>query len=247
MTQHGSTRRRGRKPISLIITCEHGGNRIPAEYRIFFKGYGTVLASHRGHDPGALTLAQELSRTFNAPLVFSTVSRLLIDLNRSPRHPALYSERTRDLSTAAKERIIGQHYEPYRRRVQEHIEASIATGHRVLHLSSHSFTPIMDGVERNADIGLLYDPKRRPETGLCSAWSALLAARIAPLRVRRNYPYRGYNDGLTTLLRRRFHEDAYMGVEIEINQKHPLCDGRRWQSLRNDVVQSVSELLDRQA
>jgi hypothetical protein len=42
--------------------------------------------------------------------------------------------------------------------------------------------------------------------------------------VRRNYPYLGRSDGLTTYLRRRFDRDRYVGVEIEVNQR--LCGAR---------------------
>jgi len=31
----------------LLITCEHGGNRIPARYRPLFRGAGKLLDSHQ--------------------------------------------------------------------------------------------------------------------------------------------------------------------------------------------------------
>ncbi len=34
-----------------------------------------------------------------------------------------------------------------------------------------------------------------------------------------NYPYRGASDGLTTHLRKRFHVNEYLGIELEINQE----------------------------
>ena len=86
------------KPISLLITCEHGGNRIPPRYRPLFRGFEALLQTHRGFDPGALTMARELAKAFKAPLFVSTVSRLLVDLNRSIGHPRLYSEATRTAS-----------------------------------------------------------------------------------------------------------------------------------------------------
>ena len=141
-------------------------------------------------------------------------------------------------------RIAARYYEPYREEVERRVRAGIAAGRSVLHLSSHSFTPALDGVTRDCDVGLLYDPGRRSERSLCEAWGATLAARIAPLRVRRNYPYRGYNDGLTTFLRKRFRADAYLGVEIEVNQKHALRGGRGWQSLRKNIVRSLVDLLE---
>jgi predicted N-formylglutamate amidohydrolase len=38
----------------LVITCEHGGNRIPKPYRDLFHADQALLSSHRGFDPGAL-------------------------------------------------------------------------------------------------------------------------------------------------------------------------------------------------
>jgi len=232
--------------MALIVTCEHGGSRIPREYRKLFAGFDKVLASHRGHDPGALSLAQDLASATGAPLVASTVSRLLVELNRSPGHRKLFSERTRDLPAPDRARIVARYYEPYRHEVEARVRSLVARRKRVLHVSAHSFTPVLDGEVRRTDVGLLYDPRRSTERSLCHAWSALLASRIAPLRVRRNYPYRGYDDGLTTFLRRRFPASRYLGVEIEVNQKHPLQGGRHWQVIRRQIVQSVVDLLHAQ-
>jgi N-formylglutamate amidohydrolase len=81
---------------SFLITCEHGGNRIPAPYRRLFRGRRALLDSHRGYDPGALAMARAMARAFRAPLVTSTISRLLIDLNRSIGHPHLFSVAPRE-------------------------------------------------------------------------------------------------------------------------------------------------------
>jgi predicted N-formylglutamate amidohydrolase len=219
------------RTVYLLITCEHGGNRIPARYQPLFAGRGALLASHRGYDPGALSMARDLAHHFRAPLVHATVSRLLVDLNRSIGHRGLYSEATRALARAERARILARHYAPYRDEVEALVARAVAAGRRVVHVSSHSFTPVLDGCVRQADIGLLYDPERRGERALCAAWSALLAAEIAPLRVRRNYPYQGRNDGLTLRLRRRFPAAHYVGVELEINQKH-VSAGQRFAEQR---------------
>src|SRR5258707_13541927 len=80
---------------SFLITCEHGGNRIPAPYRRLFRGQRALLDSHRGYDPGALIMAKDLATAVGAPLVTSTISRLLIDLKRPIGNPALFSAPTR--------------------------------------------------------------------------------------------------------------------------------------------------------
>jgi len=220
----------------VLITCEHGGNRIPLRYRPLFAGFEALLQSHRGYDPGALAMARKFARLLDAPLFVSTTSRLLIDLNRSTGHPKLYSGATRKVPAAVRREILARYYLPYRTAVEAHIAAAIAHGNRVIHLASHSFTPVLDGVVRNADIGLLYDPARPGEVELCRRWQAKLEARAPGLRVRRNYPYTGRSDGFTAWLRRRFPADRYVGIELEINQQQLASGRRHWLALQDLVA-----------
>lgn len=228
---------------ALLISCEHAGRRIPARYRRLFAGHEALLDSHRGHDPGALALARKLAAAFGAPLFYSTVSRLLIDLNRSVGHPRLYSTVTRPLPAAARHEILARFYLPYRDRVLAHAARAIEHGHRVVHISSHSFTPVLDGEARRADVGLLYDPTRRGESALARAWQSRLEALGPEWKVRRNYPYRGSSDGLTAHLRKRFPPDRYVGVELEINQKHVFAGGRTWKRLRRLLIETLADAL----
>jgi predicted N-formylglutamate amidohydrolase len=226
-------------PDSFIITCEHGGNRIPAPYRQLFQGHVAILNTHRGFDPGALLMAKALAKAFDAPLVSSTVSRLLIDLNRSPRHPHRFSEATAGAPVVLREEIAARYYHPYRAEVERLASLATRSGARVIHVSSHSFTPELNGIVRQADLGLLYDPSRPGETELCARWQAALALRAPALRVRRNYPYTGKSDGLTTFLRRRFTPAEYVGIELEINQRIVFNGGREWASLRALLVETL--------
>lgn len=221
-----------------LITCEHGGNDVPTAYARLFRGHRPLLATHRGYDAGALELARAFSRRLDAPLVYSTTTRLLVDLNRSPGHRRLFSEFTRDLASAEKEAILAQHYTPYRQRVETLVAEAIRRGERVLHLSVHSFTPELDGEVRNADIGLLYDPARRGERPFCHRWRSALASLRPGLRVRCNYPYRGASDGLVTSLRRRIAPNRYLGIELEVNQRWPLGDRQAWHGLRDDIIEA---------
>jgi predicted N-formylglutamate amidohydrolase len=224
---------------TFIVTCEHGGNRIPATYRVLFKARRALLDSHCGYDPGALVMARALARSVAAPLVTSTVSRLLIDLNRSPGHPQLFSAATRGAPAAVREDIVAQYYIPYRAQVERLVGQAVARGRRVIHISSHSFTPVLNGKRRRADVGLLYHPGRRAEVELCLYWKAALAAAAPELNVRRNYPYAGKGDGLTAYLRLRFKPGTYVGVELEINQSIVFAAGRRWTALRKALTNSL--------
>jgi len=224
---------------AFIITCEHGGNRIPASYRQLFRGHRALLDSHRGYDAGALVMATALADTFRAPLVASTTSRLLIDLNRSIGHPQLFSEATRGAPAEARVRIVDEHYRPYRAKVEHLVTQAVSRGLRVIHLSSHSFTAELNGTVRGADVGLLYHPGRRGEAEMCARWKETIAASAPELRVRRNYPYAGKGDGLTSHLRRRFPQSDYVGIELEINQGIVLTAGRRWTELRRVLIDSL--------
>ncbi|MDT5318937.1 MAG: hypothetical protein QOD88_1459 [Mycobacterium sp.] len=224
---------------TFVITCEHGGNRIPAPYRRLFRGQRALLDSHRGYDPGSLVMAKALASTFGAPLVASTVSRLLIDLNRSIGHPQLFSAVTRAAPAQTRAQIVEQHYRPYRTRVERLVGQAVARGHRVIHLSSHSFTAELDGKVRSADVGLLYHPRRHVEAEVCARWKESLVALASDLRVRRNYPYAGKGDGLTSQLRLRFAPSDYVGIELEVNQGIVFAAGRRWTALRRQLIDSL--------
>lgn len=227
----------------FVISCEHGGNRVPPAYLPLFAGCEALLRSHRGHDPGALVLARELARTLHAPLVAATTSRLLIDLNRSPGHPALYSEIMRGTPRRVRDAVFAGYYLPYRQRVEEHIAQALERGARVVHISSHSFTPVLDGRVRNADVGFLYDPARAGERALCLRWIEALQARAPQLRLRRNYPYAGRADGFCAWLRQQHPAPGYLGIELEVNQRHCHAGGSAWRLLRADLVAALLQAL----
>ncbi len=230
-------------PAGLVITCEHGGNRIPAAFAGSFDGREAVLASHRGFDRGALLMARALADAFSAPLVASRISRLLVDLNRSPGHPTLHDPRIRSLPERVRRMIVARYYTPYRNRVEARVAEAIARQGRAVHVASHSFTPELHGRVRPGDVGLLYDPARPGEVALCAAWQRALAKQAPALAVRRNDPYRGSGDGLTRLLRGRFDATCYVGIELEINQRCVRSRGRDWADLREVIVQSLRQAL----
>ena len=203
---------------AFVVSCEHGGNRVPAGYRELFRGHEALLETHRGWDPGTAPLARDLGRAFGVEPIIADVTRLLVDLNRSAHHSRVFSELTRALPAEERRALLARHHEPHRARVADAVAAAGRPGSVVVHLGVHSFTPVLDGVERRTDLALLYDPARLRERALAERWCAGLRARLPDSRVRRNHPYRGRSDGLTTTLRRRFAPDRYVGIEIEVSQ-----------------------------
>jgi predicted N-formylglutamate amidohydrolase len=226
-------------PPARLVTCEHGGNAIPARYRHLFRDCDALLASHRGYDPGALGMANALTRALDATLVASTTSRLLVELNRSPGRQFRQSPEMRRAPASVRAQVTDECYVPYRREVETFVRDACANGQRVLHVSSHSFTPVLDTVERRGDVGLLYDPSRRRERELCIRWQRALRIALPALVVRRNYPYLGRSDGLTAWLRKRFAGDVYVGVELEVNQRHVTASGSFPKALEQAMAQAL--------
>lgn len=223
----------------LLLTCEHGGHRVPRRWAPLFAEHVHLLASHRGWDPGTLRLGRTLARRLNCPLIASTTTRLLVELNRSPHHRDLFSFITRPLPAEERQHILAAHYQPHRQQVEQCIAAAQRAGRRVVHVGLHSFTPVFDGIERQVEIGLLYDPRRHAERAVVSA----MLPWLETWQVRRNQPYRGAADGLTTWLRRRFGDADYAGLELELNQKFVGGNGAFPAGLARAVGDALAALL----
>lgn len=227
----------------LLLTCEHGGARVPAAYASLFEGRERLLASHRGHDRGALALARLLARRLEAPSVFATTTRLLVDLNRSLGHPRLLSEFTRPLAPSLRTALLAHHWGPHRAAIDAQLARLAAHGRRVVHIAVHSFTPVLRGHRRGFEIGLLYDPARAPERRFARDWQHALTGAEPRWRVRRNQPYRGTSDGLTSALRRHFPRERYLGIELEVNQRLLVGDARRARAVGRAIAASLSVAL----
>ncbi len=266
-----------KRDVCLILTCEHAGNRVPAEYRKLFRGRTRILASHRGWDPGALGLARFLSSKLGAPLFACHVTRLLVEANRSPGHPGLFSEITSGLHLEEKAKIMRRWYHPHRNAVEDSVRGAIAPPEScaaktrgrmrgrcsrmrrgrsrdrmphspapeaprlVVHVGVHTFTPVLDGEVRRADAGLLYDPGRVEERAFCLHWLDAWRREAPSLAIRRNYPYRGAADSLPTHLRWVFPASVYLGLELEVNQRH--IGSPAWKGIREACAGSLAAAL----
>ena len=204
--------------IKFIFSCEHGGYEIPAPYQSYFAGQKAILQSHRGWDKGALDVAKYISRRANTKLIDNSISRLLIECNRTLGHGDLFSEFSKPMPQEMRNQLIEEYYVPYRNQLERKIEQHLHHQHQVIHISFHSFTPILNGETRKTEIGILYDPANNLEHQFAEAWKASIEEKIDSWRVKFNYPYKGTDDGLTTYFREKYKEN-YAGLELEINTK----------------------------
>jgi predicted N-formylglutamate amidohydrolase len=221
------------------LTCEHASNALPLEFSRWFKNDAERLNTHEGYDIGAFDVYEVLKDlsyfNFHYPW-----SRLLIEVNRSLHHPQLWSNVSKAFDEDMKERLIFEYYQRYRNHIQQHICKTIEGKHCVLHLSIHSFTPVLSSVERQAEIGILYDPQRPQERDFAKQLQTELKLRLGGYRVRLNYPYFGKSDGLTTALRKIFSSN-YLGIELEINQKL-LYDEKEKQNIGRVLHEAIGDL-----
>jgi predicted N-formylglutamate amidohydrolase len=218
-----------------LLTCEHGGNAVPPEFKDFFTGKEELLQSHRGWDPGALLIAGHIAQNLSCRLISESVSRLVIEQNRSPKSRSLFSEISSKFSIEQRDRLLKNVYFPYHQTIESEIEKLLRKHGKTAHCSIHSFTPVLQGITRNTDVGLLYDPSRKAEKQICMHLQSKLKEKIPGIRVRRNYPYKGDSDGVTRWLRGKYTEDVYCGIEIEINQRLYFEQGQMWTGLLNNI------------
>ncbi len=228
-------------PVQLIFSCEHGGNQVPDDYQVSFGSPRArqLLQSHRGWDPGALEAAQSLATDAGQPLLASTITRLLVDLNRSLDHPHLHSEVVSHFSAPEREQLLRRYYAPYRKQLAQRLQEAVQSGHFALHLSVHTFTPRYCGNLREFEIGLLFDPDRTNENRICTQWRQRLMKTSSRCRVELNQPYLGIDDGLTTAMRSQFPDGHYAGIELEINSRLR----RRTQAGRKRIWRLLHETL----
>lgn len=210
----------------VVVSVEHASNRVPAaldQLGLPQKWFD----SHHGWDPGAATIGRMLARAFDAPLHLGRWSRLVADLNRSFFHqrviPPCFSHGGRripgnfELSAKDREERLRRYWWPWRRAVEHDLDAAIASHGLAVHISVHSFVERLGGEERRNHVGLLYGPDHPGERALADRLHARLAA--ADLRIRRNYPYSGVDDGFCMRMRVEREATTYIGMELELNQR----------------------------
>ncbi|TCD11399.1 N-formylglutamate amidohydrolase [Oricola cellulosilytica] len=200
----------GRSPV--LFLCEHASRAFPES----FGELGLteeVRQSHVAWDPGALPVAQNLARTFDAPLVRGAVSRLLYDCNRPPEAADAVPAKSEifeipgniGLSEQERQRRVDLIYRPFCTAV----DTAVAEAQPLAIVTVHSFTPVYFGKPRAVEIGLLHDTDSR------LADAMLDRSGKVELKVARNQPY-GPGDGVMHSLRLHAESRGLLNVMIEI-------------------------------
>jgi predicted N-formylglutamate amidohydrolase len=206
----------GQSPF--VIVCDHASNRLPERYGDLGLSQ-TERVSHIAWDPGALAVSRGLVDLLDAPLVHSTVSRLIIDCNRDLDAPDLIwtlSEATRvraneGLSADERAYRIAQFHRPYHDAITTLLDERHAAGMETILVCMHSFTPVYLGAPRPWPIGLIHGT----DTGYTSALRDALVADSPTLNVGWNQPYAALN-GVTLTLEKHGDGRGLDATMIEI-------------------------------
>jgi len=151
----------GAAPFLLI--GDHAGSAIPNALGDL--GLGPAdRTRHIALDIGVLGMGRKLALLLDAPFLHQTYSRLVIDCNRDPDRPdampavsdGITIADNEGLDAVARQARIEEIHRPYHAALEAIIDARLAAGRQTILLSLHSFTPIMNGMTRPWDIGILY-------------------------------------------------------------------------------------------
>ena len=202
----------------FLLVCDHAGRRIPR--RLNSLGLpAAALEQHIAWDIGALDLSRRLGEALRSTLVHQTYSRLVIDCNRAPDHPASIVTVSDEwtvpgnigLTPSEAEARRMAVFDPYHARITAELDSRRARGVPTLLVCVHSFTPSMAGVERPWRVGVLHMHDSPASTALLER-----LGREEGLEVGDNEPYAMDGTDYTAPVHRRGR--GIDAVELEIRQ-----------------------------
>ena len=179
----------GKAPV--LVSCDHASNAVPRSLAKLGLSDAS-LGLHIGWDIGAAGITRLIAHRLDAPAILAGYSRLVIDCNRNLEDPTsmpavsdgVTVPGNQTLSPAARRERIETLFKPYHRAVEASLDGFAGRNVHPAVLSIHSFTPLMNGVERPWHIGVLWDKDPRIPVKLLAA-----LRREAGLVVGDNEPY----------------------------------------------------------
>lgn len=217
-------------PAPILLVCDHASNRIPASLGNL--GLDAAARSlHIAYDIGAAEVTRHLSVHLNASAVLANYSRLLIDINRPPGHPASIADVSddqaipgnRDLSESARFQRIETLFRPYHRAVENQMTRIWRRGRPPILFSVHSFTPRLGGEDRHWHAGVLWNRDPRLAKRLVEALS-----RPGDMVIGDNLPYSGHDLAYTLDLHAGAAGLAHAAIEIRQDLVQDEAGTRAW-------------------
>ena len=228
----------------LLLVCDHASRRFPRALGDL--GLDPVTRrSHLAFDIGAGETTRAVASALGVPAVLANYSRLVVDCNRDLLDPGAFLAYgdgvaipgNRNLSPEEKAARAELFYHPYHRAIEQQLQRLRAAGLQPAVVAIHSFTPVLDGVSRPWEIGILWDADRRLSEIM------IRELRRAGYAVGDNEPYSGKAPQDYTI---DHHGEAgglpHVGIEI----RQDLIDGGEGVAAMAEVlVRTLSSALSR--
>jgi predicted N-formylglutamate amidohydrolase len=120
---------------------------------------------HLAIDIGAGKLTERLAKSLGVTAVIAQYSRLAVDCNRELMDPGAFLEYgdgilvpgNRNLTQADKDARSDAIYWPYHYAIDDQLTRLQAVGPKPVFISIHSFTPVLNGISRAVEMGVLWD------------------------------------------------------------------------------------------
>jgi predicted N-formylglutamate amidohydrolase len=202
----------------LVLSCEHASNRLPSPIRAGRQDK-PWLQTHWAYDIGAAELVREIVRNTGSVAVLSRFSRLVCDANRDPSDPTIIVPRVEQHALSFNELLspheralrIERYHTRFHERLDDLIQRRRPQGGDVALVSVHSFVPALYGLQRELDVGVLFNPYEAIAARLARGLESrgLVTAMNEPYSGRRGLIYSAERHGLN-------HQVIYL--ELEVNQ-----------------------------
>ncbi len=205
--------------VPVLLVCDHASNRFPRSLGTMGLDY-LDRVSHIALDIGASAVAETLADNLCATAILCQYSRLIVDCNRKLIDDSAFLEYSdgvdvpgnQNLQVNEKERRASEIYWPYHNAIKDQIVRLKKNGIEPIVISIHSFTPVINGSDREWEIGVLWD--KDPVT------AEIFLTRLgeAGYLVGDNEPYSGKDPEDFTI---DYHAESiglpHVGIEISQN------------------------------
>ncbi len=214
----------------VLLLCDHAARFVPGALNNLGLSEAE-LSRHVAWDIGIAEVTRDLAQRLDAPAVLSHFSRLIIDPNRALDDPTLIPQLSdgvivpgnRDLSEAARQLRFSSFHQAYHEAIKQRLDIMAARGPAPAIISMHSFTPVMKGLERPWQIGILWNRDSRLPAPL------IATLRAQGLIVGDNEPYSGRDNHGYTL---HVHSEPRGLANVLIEVRQDLIDthhgAREW-------------------
>jgi predicted N-formylglutamate amidohydrolase len=223
-----------------LLICDHASNRIPPEV-------GDIGVSpedmdkHIAYDIGTELLTMRVQSLLKCAAVMADWSRLLIDMNRDPKSPGLVPAVSDGIgipynvamTTAEKMQRMQEYYAPYHQRISQEIDRL----EKPFLVSIHSFTPVMNGLERPWQIGFLWNSN----TDVSLRAAETMAVMEPDFAIGLNQPYSGKTLNYTMDRHAERRGLPYLSIEIRQDLLDTPENINAWGSRLATLIQKVNK------